>query len=275
MNDSSLRIQLSTFEGPLDLLLHLCRRQEVAIVDLSIAEITSQYLETMGLMEELDIEVGASFVVMASTLCYLKSRELLPRPPDEDEDEEDEDEIRSRADLIRRLLEYKKYKDAAENLVSRDLLDRDTFVREPPEDDERPEGELQGSLFHLMDALRQLLDRRSIEPAAVHIKSEPFSLRERIRWMWLRVRTEDEVDFVSLFDRDATRMDILTTFLALLELVRMGAFGVEQREAHGEVRILRKWAQDQDLPDLSDVALADESPDSGSQPGLPLVEEHP
>ena len=264
----SLIVHLSGFDGPLDLLLHLCSKNQVDVQELQISEITKQYLKTLEMMDELDIEVGAEFVVMATTLCYLKSRSLLPTPPVDEEDDDIAD-IRTREDLVRRLLEYKKYRDAASQLADRDLLGRDTFSREPVAEDERSEGELEGSLFHLLDALRKLLDRRNFKPVSIEIHREEIPLRERIRWVWQRLRDIEEIDFVELFTRDSTRMEILTTLLALLELVRLGALGVRQDQHLGDIHLRRRWDSDQEVPNLEDEVLSDEtSQERPSQEGL-------
>ena len=222
------RVKLEVFEGPLDLLLHLIKKNEVEITDIPVATITEQYLAYLGMLRELSLDVAGEFLVMAATLTLIKSRMLLP-PSEEDEEEEPD----PRAELVQQLLEYQRYREAALALSERPLLQRDVFVREPLDDpevtasDEPPR--LKVTVWELVDAFRAVLQRA--RPEAVHeVVTEPVSLRDRARALLRSLRTLRCLDFESLFEADATRGEIIVTFLALLELMKMGAVRATQTE---------------------------------------------
>ncbi len=231
------RVRLDVFEGPLDLLLHLIKKNEVEIVDIPIATITEQYLAYLEMMRELRLDVAGEFLVMAATLMLIKSRMLLPPS----EDEEDEEELDPRADLVRQLLEYQRYREAALELSERPLLQRDVFVREPAidlEDGETP-GEplrLKVTTWELLEAFRAVLARA--RPEAVHeVVTDPVSLRDRVQALLRALSVARTLDFESLFEEDATRVEIIVTFLGLLELMKMGAVRATQDERCGRIII--------------------------------------
>ena len=230
------RVKVDVFEGPLDLLLHLLKRNQLDIYDIPIAVITEQYLEYIRLMKVLDLNIAGEFLLMAATLMYIKSRMLLPSPVEEEEEEED-----PRTDLVHRLLEYKRFKEAAVGLSHRELLERDVFVR-PAQEIETEEGEIEADLFHLIDALRDLLQRREV--VEFHeVTLERITLRDKIRELWEKLqRVEEAVSFSSLFLPLASREDLIITFLALLELVRSGMLRAYQRDVFGPVWITRAVA---------------------------------
>jgi segregation and condensation protein A len=231
------RVKLPVFEGPLDLLLHLIKKNEVEIVDIPIATITEQYLTYLQMMRELNLDVAGEFLVMAATLTLIKSRMLLP-PSEGDEEEE---EVDPRADLVRQLLDYQRYREAALALSERPLLHRDVFVREPLIDVEgvADTGEpphLKVTVWELLEAFRAVLKRARPEP--VHeIVTEQLSLRDRVRTLLQTLSVVRSADFESLFDEDASRFAIIVTFLALLELMRMGAVRAMQEERYGRIVI--------------------------------------
>ncbi len=230
------RVKLDVFEGPLDLLLHLIKKNEVEIVDIPIAAITEQYLGYLDLMRQLRLDVAGEFLVMAATLTLIKSRMLLPPS----EDEEDEDEADPRAALVQQLLEYQRYREAALALAERPLLRRDVFAREPLADVEDGAADaavrLRVTVWELLEAFRAVLKRA--QPASAHeVTTERVSLRDRARALLHALSVARCLDFDSLFDDDASRLDVLVTFLALLELMKMGAVRATQQERCGGILI--------------------------------------
>jgi segregation and condensation protein A len=228
------RVQLEIFEGPLDLLLHLIKKNEVSITDIPIATITEQYLATLGMMQNLNLDVAGEFLVMAATLIHIKSRMLLPITDDEDDEDEGAD---PRAELVRRLLEYQRFKDAANQLEQRELLTRDVFVRSaaPAEDIPAP-GFREVSVFELLTALQRVLDR--LPKDAVHeVMLEKITVREKMTLLLDQLRTQRRLLFESLFSDMKTRMEMVVTFLAMLELVKVRAIRIFQEEATGPIQI--------------------------------------
>jgi segregation and condensation protein A len=214
------RVQLDVFEGPLDLLLHLIKREEVEITEIPIAKITDQYLAYLDLMRDLSLDIAGEFLVMAATLTLIKSRMLLPSAEDDDEAEEDD----PRANLVRQLLEYQRYREAAAQLAERPRLHREVFAREPAWDEVPPDPDalpnIRATMWDLLAAFREVLKRA--QPDAVHeVVTERISLRDRVQSLLRTLSVAKSVDFESLFDEDATRLEIIVTFLALLELIRM------------------------------------------------------
>ena len=227
------QVKVDVFEGPLDLLLHLIKRNQIDIYDIPIALVTEQYLEYIRIMKALDLNIAGEFLLMAATLMYIKSRMLLPSPPEEDEEEED-----PRIDLVNRLLEYKRFKDAAESLSQRNLLERDIFLR-PAQEIETEDGEIEADLFHLIDALRELLQHRGVKEFH-EVTLEKVTLREKIRELWERLQgTEEAIGFSSLFASIPSREELIITFLALLELIRAGMLRVYQKGDFGPLWITR------------------------------------
>jgi len=230
------RVKLDVFEGPLDLLLHLIKKNEVEIVDIPIATITEQYLAYLEMMRELNLDIAGEFLVMAATLTLVKSRMLLP--PSEDEAEEEPD---PRADLVRQLLEYQRYREAALELSERPLLHRDVFVREPvmdaPQDTAvAAPARVQVTVWELLEAFRAVLKRA--RPESVHeVLADPISLRDRVRGLLQTLGVAGSLDFESLFDEDTSRFEIIVTFLALLELMKMGAARALQDQRYGRIVI--------------------------------------
>jgi segregation and condensation protein A len=228
------RVQLEIFEGPLDLLLHLIKKNEVSITDIPIATITEQYLATLEVMQTFNLDVAGEFLVMAATLIHIKSRMLLPMADDEDDAEEGTD---PREELVRRLLEYQRFKDAADQLERRELLTRDVFVRSvaPAEAIPAP-GFRDVSVFELLTALKRVLDR--LPKDAVHeVMLEKITVREKMTLLLDQLRTQRKILFESLFAEVMTRMDVVVTFLAMLELVKVRAIRIFQEEATGPIQI--------------------------------------
>jgi segregation and condensation protein A len=227
-------VKVDIFEGPLDLLLHLIKQNQLDIYDIPIALVTEQYLEYIRIMKALDLTIAGEFLVMAATLMYIKSRMLLPAPL-EDEEEEGED---PRAELVQRLVEYKRFKEAALHLSHQPLLGRDVFIR-PAQEIEAEAGEIEADLFHLIDALRELLKHQKVEDFH-EVTLERITLREKIRELYERLQgIEEAVPFSELFASLASRVELIITFLALLELIRSGMVRAYQRDAFGPLWVTR------------------------------------
>jgi len=213
------------YEGPLDLLLHLIKKNEVSITDIPIATITEQYLATLDLMQSLSLDVAGEFLVMAATLIHIKSRMLLPAGEEEPDDEEGVD---PREELVRRLLEYQRYKDAAVELEQRELLTRDVFVRSaPPSEQAAPRGFRELSVFELLSALKQVLDR--LPKDSIHeVTLDKITVREKMTLLLETLRSRGSVYFESLFSEVKSRLEVVVTFLAMLELVKVRAVRIFQ-----------------------------------------------
>lgn len=230
----STRVQLEIFEGPLDLLLHLIKKNEVSITDIPIALITEQYLATMELMQTLDLDLAGEFLVMAATLIHIKSRMLLPAGEEEAEEEEGVD---PRAELVRRLLDYQRYKEAAAELEQREVLTRDVFVRaSAPTEEAGPREFREVSVFELLGALKRVIDR--LPKDVVHeVTLEKVSVREKMTLLLDTLRDQSRVVFESLFAGVKSRIEIVVTFLAMLELVKVRAIRIYQDDMAGPIVI--------------------------------------
>lgn len=238
----STRVQLDIFEGPLDLLLHLIKKNEVNITDIPIATITEQYLAALELMESLSLDVAGEFLVMAATLIHIKSRMLLPAG----DDEPDEDQgIDPRDELVRRLLEYQRYKEAAGELEQREMLTRDVFIRSAtPSEEVGPRGFREVSIFELLAALKRVIDR--LPKDSVHeVTLEKITVREKMTLLLDKLRTQGSVLFEALFSEVKTRMEVVVTFLAMLELVKVRAIRIYQDELAGPIMIEAAAEMDQ------------------------------
>lgn len=239
-------VRLENFEGPLDLLIHLIRKHEVNIYDIPIALITEQYLAYLELMQELNLDVAGEFIVMAATLIHIKSRTLLPRPdPTEEDTEEDPREA-----LVRRLLEHQKYKAAAELLHERATLRGAQWMR-PDERvadiaGEHYEPELEVDLFSLLSAFRTVLERARRRPQ-VPLPAEQISIETRIDQLLARLSETEACGFEELFSAADSRADLIVTFLALLEMIRLKLIRVFQSGTLGAIRIYKR-ARPADAP---------------------------
>ncbi len=242
----SYRVTLNVFEGPLDLLLHLIKKNEVELPDIPIVEITDQYLAYLDLLKHLDLDIAGEYLVMAASLLYLKSRLLLPieEIPEEEEGED------PRAELARQLLEYQRFKEAAAALVSREMLNRDVFIR-PPMSVE-PEGKndvvYELSPGDLLDALHDVMTRADSREAH-QIMLEHVSLRDRLCAVLDTLREKKEVLFEQLFPQDSTRLQVLVTFLAVLELVRNRMIHVRQENLFGPIVASLAVSPEEPLPE--------------------------
>lgn len=235
---SEYKVRLEVFEGPLDLLLYLIKRDEVDIYDISIERITQQYLAFMDAFKVLDIDVAGEFVVMAANLIYIKSRNLLPvavQPPEEEVEEDD-----PRWELVRQLVEYKKFKDAAQHLGRREVEQESLFSRLPESADvmtERPLGEV--SVFDLINAFNTILKRLNKKEDLREIFEENYSVSDKIDLVLKMTSSGVPLRFSELFGTAASRSEIVVTFLALLELIRLKQLKVTQDEPFGEIELRR------------------------------------
>jgi segregation and condensation protein A len=248
--ESEYKVNLDIFEGPLDLLLYLIKKNEVDIYDIPIAVITEQYLQYMDLMKVLNLDIVGEFLVMSATLIKIKSKMLLP--PSEDDDEEEEG-IDPRAELMEHLLEYQRYKEAAIQLKNRELLEKDLFVRVQGEAQASEVDEenrvIDVSLFDLVDALKKVIERKDLSDDLMEVTVEKISVKDKMVEVLQKLKETQHIIFQSLFDDVSTRYEIVVTFLAILELMKLRAVKVFQVHPYGEIRV---------------IALGGEAPDKDS-----------
>jgi len=228
----ALQVFLEAFEGPLDLLLYLIRRQNLDIVDIPIAEITRQYLQYIDLMTEMQLELAGEYLLMAATLAEIKSRMLLPRPQSEGQEEED-----PRAELVRRLQEYERFKQAAMDIETLPRVDRDTFPAAAELAERRvvrllPEVTLQEMLLALKDVMQ-----RADMFAHHHISRERLSVRQRMSDVLGALASQAFVEFTQLFRPQEGRMGVTVTFSAILELLREGLIEIVQSEPFAPIHV--------------------------------------
>jgi segregation and condensation protein A len=255
----ALEVFLEAFEGPLDLLLYLIRRQNLNILDIPIAEITRQYVEYIELMQELQLDLVGEYLLMAAMLAEIKSRMLLPRPVQEDDDEED-----PRAELVRRLLEYERYKNAADEIAALPRMERDIHPAsaEPVERkivQKLPDMQLKELLFAFKDVLA-----RAEMLAHHHIQAEALSVRQRMSEVLERIRHSEFTPFADLFDPREGRMGVTVTFLSLLELLKEALIELVQADAYGPIHV-RAAGSVKAVPDLVEVKA--EAPDAEASDG--------
>jgi segregation and condensation protein A len=232
------KVKLEVFEGPLDLLLFLIKRDEIDIYDISIERITRQYLEYLQAFKELNIDLAGEFVVMAANLIYLKSRSLLPadqQPPDEDAEEDD-----PRWELIRQLIEYKKFKEAAAQLHARELEQERIFTRDGGSAAAVAEAPVrlgEVGIFQLINAFQTVIKRVESRDDLREIFGEHFTVSDKIETILHRVAGGARVRFSDLFGAIASRVEIVVTFLALLELIRLKQIRATQASSFDEIEI--------------------------------------
>ena len=234
LDDRAYRFILPTFEGPLDLLLHLIRINKVDIKDIPVVEIARQYDSMVDLMQEMDLDVAGDFLVMAATLVYIKSKFLLPVDQERIEQGLEED---PRAGLVQSLLEHQRYRHAAEDLAERERLAALVFSRRAGME-VNEEGYLEVSMFDLLEAFKRLLET-SENRAALFRRREEMPLAERIRQILDRLEKEDFIGFLALMEESSHREVMVVTFLAILELVRMGTVKIYQPSRFAEIRLQR------------------------------------
>lgn len=232
------KVKLDIFEGPLDLLLFLIRKNELDIYDIPIVTITQQYMEYLELMKALNLEIAGEFLVMAATLMHIKSRALIPQQEEETNLDQGPDPLE---ELRRQLIEYQKYKDAALALKEKEILEKDVFTRSCFEDimakdtERLAPGEL--SLYDLLTALKNILNKSDDKNALLQVSAEQISVKDKILWILEVLKDNKTVTFDALFLSLQTRKEIISTFLALLELIKLQAVRVSQHTPFGPIYI--------------------------------------
>ncbi|MEJ2246023.1 MAG: segregation/condensation protein A [Acidobacteriota bacterium] len=235
--ETGITIHLDAFEGPLDLLLHLIRKEEVDIWDIPIARITEQYLEYIQIMKDLNINMAAEWLMMASTLIYIKSRMLVPQ--EKSEESEDEDIEDPRHELVYQLLEHQKFKNAAEMLYTREEVENAVWNK-PPENALEDANEIVAvSLFDLLKAFHEVV-RRFEEQQVLEVDKEEVTVEQKIEDIRNRLLIHDQILFSALFGEIRSKRQLIVTFLALLELVRMNEVWLYQKGAFQEIQISKK-----------------------------------
>ncbi|MGA9773425.1 MAG: segregation/condensation protein A [Blastocatellia bacterium] len=230
------KIKLPVFEGPLDLLLYLIRKEEVSIYDIPIARIAGQYLDYLNAMRELDIAVAGEFLVMAATLIHIKSQMLLPRDPDAIEEAVED----PRSALVYQLLEHQKFKGAANVLHQRAMMEAATFMRADTETDQS-NPEVAATVFQLFEVFREVLDRRRAI-TEIEIARDEMTMAEKIAEIKLTLEERGEVRAREMFERARSRRELVLIFLTLLELVKELAIRLSQSETFGEIVITKREA---------------------------------
>ncbi len=228
------KVSLEIFEGPLDLLLYLVKKEEVDIFEIDTVKVIDQYLEYIEYFKMLDLDIAGEFLVMASTLMYIKSKMLLPpeeRPIDEEEEED------PRLELIKQLVEYKKFKEAATDLGVRALHEADHFSRETggPLPIDLKSKEVESTIFDLISSFSKVLERIKIEDDLKEIFEETHTVTDKIKVILDTFKEVDEIRFSELFEGVKTRSEVVVTFLAVLELIRLKKVVATQIESFGEV----------------------------------------
>ena len=259
----SYRVKLEIFEGPLDLLLYLIKKDEIDIYDIPIARITEQYLAYLELMQELDISVAGDFLVMASTLIYIKSKTLLPPDPRLDGEEDLGDD--PRAELVERLLEYQKFKSAAQMLYSRGEIESACYTRGPLETDSS-NPEVSTTLFDLLRVFREVLKRAEAE-MEMEIARDEMTIAEKLAQIHAMLDEMERINVRELFEMSRSKRELIITFLALLELVKEWKIYLIQTEPFGDIFASRRASAPQDLEEEP----AEEGDNSGTDFGLSVA----
>jgi segregation and condensation protein A len=241
---SEYKVKFEVFEGPLDLLLYLIKKEEVDIYEVNLTKLATQFLEYIETMRMLDLEIAGEFLVMAATLMYIKSRELLPRDQQVQVEGEEEGED-PRWELIRQLVEYKKFKDAATQLQVLEWQQENVFPRQPgkPEfESETAPPKPDVSLFDLLNAVNLVLQRFAKKEDPREIFEDKWTVSEKIEHLMRKITERPRVRFSELFAEATSRSEVVCTFLALLELIRLKQLACSQSEAFGEIEISRAAA---------------------------------
>lgn len=266
---SEYTVKFEVFEGPLDLLLYLIKKEEVDIYQVNLTQIATQFIEYIEVMRMLDLEIAGEFLVMAATLMYIKSKELLPveQRPAVEEEEEGED---PRWELIRQLVEYKKFKDAAAQLQQLEVLQEEIFPHVPGvvkfEAEEPATTRPQASLFDLINAVNSVLKRIGNRDESREIYEERWTVSEKIESLLTELTANKSIRFSVLFERAQTRTEVVVTFLAMLELIRLRQLRAMQSEAFGEIEICRAPAEEPVSPDQT------ATPEETAPPAATVVE---
>ncbi|MGJ8698005.1 MAG: segregation and condensation protein A [Verrucomicrobiaceae bacterium] len=241
MEDVNYKVSLEFFEGPLDLLLYLIRRDEVDIYDISIQRITSQYLEYVGSFKMLNIDLASEFISMAANLMYIKSRTLLPKREQPPEDEADEDD--PRWELIRQLIEYKKFKDAAGFLAQREVEQEQIFSHAPEKNklpaDSEPTPLAEVSIFDLIRAFQNVIKRFEETRDFGDIVDDRHTVSDKIDYLLHEIPPGGSMSLQTIFNKATTKVEVIVIFLALLELMKMNQFRARQDQLLGQIEIER------------------------------------
>ncbi len=268
------KVQLEVFEGPLDLLLYLIKKEEVDIYEVNLTKIATQFIEHVEMMRQLDLEVAGEFLVMAATLMYIKSRELLPVERQVAVEGEDEDAMDPRWDLIRQLVEYKKFKDMAAVFQEREARQENIYTRIParaelaePETPGKPEV----SLFDLINAVSAVLKRHQERGDVGTISEDKWPVSEKIAYLRDLITSRPAVRFSELFMSSRSRSEVVATFLAMLELIRLKVLMCAQSEAFGEIEIQAR------PPEVKTAQFTNEAPTKSVEPTAesPVTSETP
>ncbi len=239
-NQEDYSVKLESFEGPLDLLLHLIKKNEIDIYDIPIALIIEQYNEYLDVIKEINLEIVGDYLIMAAELSYIKSKMLVPKPISEDEEEVED----PREELVRRLIEYQRYKDAAQNLFSLDILGRDIFARKFEDDtadldEHRPP--LVVDLWSLVDAFKRVLDKRDFTEVEIDnlvYTVEAITVQDKMEEILQRIEENQSIRFFNIFSDNSTKNEIVLTFLALLELIKQQLVKAIQEDQFSDILIV-------------------------------------
>ena len=262
------KLRLDIFEGPLDLLLYLIKKNDIEITDIPIAEVTDQYMEYIEMMQMLDLDIVGDFLVMAATLMQIKSKMLLPPDPSEVEQEEED----PRDELARRLLEYKKFKEIAGQLHDKELERKNLFGRNLDEEfleqikDEAKEVYVEASLFDLITAFQEAVKRKP-EDVIHEITKEEFTIEQKIQYILHLILKNPETLISKLFTECRSKREMIVTFLAMLELIRLKEIKIYQKNLFGDIEIRRNTDKPEDAPEISaNVEAATPPPEDKEAP---------
>ena len=241
VESADYKVSLEIFEGPLDLLLYLIKKDEVDIYDISLERVTTQYLDYIETFKLLNIDLASEFISMAANLMYIKSRTLLPKreqPPEDDAEEDD-----PRWELIRQLIEYKKFKDAAGFLHRREIAQEQIFENTPLKEtrpgDEEPVPLAEASIFDLIRAFQNVLKRFDEARDFGDIVDDRYTVNDKIEFLMTSLKPGQSMSLQNLFQRASSKVEVIVTFLALLELMKMNQFRANQTGLLGEINIER------------------------------------
>lgn len=248
--DANYRVNVDVFEGPLDLLLHLIKKNDLDVYDIPIAFVLEEYMRYLDTLKELDIDLAGEFLLMAAELAHIKSQMLLPEEP-----KTEEEELDPRSDLVRRLLEYQQFKQAGESLMDRAMLHRDIFLPMLPERVEAPEdGPVEGNIYDLVEVFSKIL--KKVPAEAYHeVAVDRISINDRIYEIVEYIKKEATVTIEDLLRGELTRYDVVITFLALLEMCRLRMIKVHQSETAGQIYLQRTMdvVRDEDVARLVEI----------------------
>lgn len=244
------QVKLEGFEGPLDLLLHLIKKDEIDIYNIPISRITEEYIRYLELLELLNLEIAGEFLVMAATLVHLKSRKLLPVV---EKSEGEDEELDPCQELVRQLLEYKRYKEVAKILEDREYQQQKVYTRPPVKMEKVGEEEyvIEASLFDLLDAFRNVLN--TVNPTVREIIQEEIRIEEKISLILDLLIERESLLLEELFALESTKMEIIVTFLALLELIKQKKIKILQNRLFDKIRIFRRKVQEEEALEKQEV----------------------